>query len=248
MTKNLLRCAGAVTLALGAALLCGACASTEGKTTTEDKAAIEKTTRVDNKNGYTLVITERAPPPLEGEDGLSKVITIVGKAMFSLFEDEVRRNDEAVKKAEGRGFPPDREFPFSVDYQEGRNDGRLYSVLLIYEWNAGLAHGSSLPFSILWDKKADNVLGLKDVLPLAGFSSLEDLSEKARASLENNINPGGDPELSAMIRKGTAPDSTKFNVFLLEDSRITFYFHQYQVGPGALGIQSVSFPVKQARR
>lgn len=195
---------------------------------------------------YNILVTEDYPT-IDGEEALSALIKDRGAAIFESVEEEIRLNDEAAMQAGGTGFTVDTELSFDVSYKPGRHDAQVCSIVTDTQWFSGGAHGAELVESYLWDVKAKKLLSLNDVLPLAGFASLGELSTRVQSELEKTINPAKDAQLSAMIKDGTQPVADNFKVFLLEDARITFYFQRYQVAPGASGVQTVSFPVKQAR-
>jgi hypothetical protein len=195
---------------------------------------------------YNIVVSGNYPT-IDGEEALSAIIKNRAVEIFKAFEDEITQNETAAKKAGAQGLPTDFPVTFDISYKAGRHDTQLCSIIINTQWFSGGAHGAELVESYLWDVKAKKMLALKDVLILAGFSSLQELALRAQNDLEEKINREKNADISKMIKEGTKPVESNFKVFLLESGTLTFYFQRYQVAPGALGVQQLKFPVKQAR-
>jgi hypothetical protein len=233
MKKEILFCCAAF---LAAVVLCVSCMSTP-------KEELELT----EETAYTIV-ESGTTPTIDGQVELTALIEDYRNTVYQSFQDEIEENIEAAKLTGDTHWADGKTFTFDISSSTGRHDAQFYSILLDIEWNSGGAHGAQVLKSFLWDVKAKKLVLLNDVLSLAGFSSLAALSTSAKNELEKSLNPGGaDTNLSSMIADGTKPTEKNFEVFLLENSLITFYFQRYQTAPGASGVQKVSFPVKQAR-
>jgi nitrogen regulatory protein PII len=182
-------------------------------------------------------------PAYEGQDGFNTLIQNRVAELYRTFEAEVDSNIEAARQAGDPRFADGKVFDFNISYETGRRDQQYISVVMDYQWYSGGAHGAELVESYLWDVRAKKLVSFNDALKLAGFPSLLTLSVNVRNKLEDQLNPGKNAELSRMIKSGTEPEADNFKVFLLENTRITFYFQRYQAAAGASGVQKVSFPV-----
>jgi hypothetical protein len=182
-------------------------------------------------------------PSFDGQDALNTLIHNRVSALYEDFQVEVDNNIASAKRAGDEHFADGKVFDFDISYEVGRKDQQYISIVMDYQWNSGGAHGDELVESYLWDVRAKKLVAFNDMMKLAGFSSLLTLSVNVRNKLEERLNSGKKADLSQTIRSGTEPVAENFKVFLLSNTQITFYFQRYQIGPGALGVQKVSFPI-----
>jgi hypothetical protein len=204
------------------------------KTTT--KTAVKETVP------YTIKMNGRYPS-FDGQDELNTLIHNRVSELYEGFQAEVDDNVAAAKQAGDEHFADGKVFDFDISFEVGRKDQQYISIVMDYQWNAGGAHGNELVESYLWDVRAKKLVAFNDMLKLTGFSSVLTLSVNVRNKFEERLNPGRNTELSRMIRGGTEPVVENFNVFLLENTVVTFYFQRYQVAPGSYGVQKASFPI-----
>lgn len=108
-------------------------------------------------------------------------------------------------------------------------------IFTIYE-DTGGAHRNLLFRTFVFDTATGAALSLPDIF-LLGY--LDTLSTIARAKLPAIIGTGADV---SVIAGGTTPEDKNFGNFFFDNSNFVLLFPPYQVGPYALGPQTVRIP------
>jgi hypothetical protein len=117
-----------------------------------------------------------------------------------------------------------------------RLDEKVFSVLCsIYTYTGG-AHPNTYSGTFNFDMQTEEELTINDVLIDGG---IQRISMLAIGQLQEKLQ-GIDPELSAWIEEGAAPDEENFREFTLGGEMLTIYFDPYEVAPYAAGPQIVN--------
>ncbi len=138
------------------------------------------------------------------------------------------------------GYEDGRKQALAIEYDEVLGPHTVSYVYTMYADTFG-AHPNSFYRTFVFDAETGKELTLAELFaPRSGY--LKRISEIARFELQKKL--GEDVDVSYM-QQGTEPDAINFQTFVIEGDSLVFLFPPYQVGPYALGPQSVSIPFAQ---
>lgn len=127
------------------------------------------------------------------------------------------------------------QYGYQAEYTIIQNNDRYISVLMHQSGFNGGAHGYDVIHTFNYDRAQDKIMALADMYP-NDPDYLASLSKIAREQLQVKL---GEYYAADMAEPGTEPTAENFNAFTFTDGKITIYFQQYQVGPYAVGQQTV---------
>ncbi len=120
------------------------------------------------------------------------------------------------------------------------SDTIMSLVFTVYEYTGG-AHGTTSVTTFTFDTTNNRLITLDNVFSNT-TNALNIIKPLAQAAVKAAV---GDMNQQDMLDEGTAADPKNYQAFSLDADSITFYFQQYQVAPGAAGIQKVTIPFAQ---
>ncbi|MBU1292677.1 DUF3298 domain-containing protein [Patescibacteria group bacterium] len=138
------------------------------------------------------------------------------------------------------GYEDGRKQALAIEYNEVLAPHTVSYAYTLYTDTFG-AHPNSFYRTFVFDAETGAELSLASLFkPRTDY--LKRISEIARFELQKKL--GEDADVSYM-QQGTAPETANFQTFVVEGNTLVFLFPPYQVGPYALGPQSVSIPLAQ---
>lgn len=138
----------------------------------------------------------------------------------------------------------DRKYALAIEYKEYGSEETASYVFSIFADTLG-AHPNGYYRTFTFDKATGDTLTLSDLFP-AESDYLSILSEKSRVILIPHIaEVSNTPEEeldTTYLESGTEPKADNFQWFYVTDTELVLIFPPYQVGPWALGTQTVELP------
>lgn len=149
--------------------------------------------------------------------------------------------NDFVDSLKGGFYPVPAPYELDIKYDTVNHSAGVVSlVFTVYEYTGG-AHGITTITTYTFDTANNRLITLDDLFTNT-IDALKIVAPIAQAAIAKNL---GDMNQSDMLQQGTAIDPKNYDAFALNADSITFYFQQYQVGPGAAGIQQISIPLAQ---
>ncbi|MBU2103801.1 DUF3298 domain-containing protein [Patescibacteria group bacterium] len=135
------------------------------------------------------------------------------------------------------GYDDGRKQALAIEYNEVLGPHTVSYVYTLYMDTFG-AHPNSFYRTFVFDAETGTELKLKDLFsPRTEY--LKRISEIVRFNLQEKFGTGID---SSYLQQGTEPKASNFETFVIEGDTLVLLFPPYQVGPYALGPQSVAIP------
>lgn len=128
------------------------------------------------------------------------------------------------------------QYGYQAEYTIIQNNDRYISVLMHQSGFNGGAHGYDVIHTFNYDRQAQKEMTLADFYP-NDPNYLQSLSQISLVQLRTKL--GEDWYVDDMAQEGTRPTIENFSQFTFTDDMITIHFQQYQVGPYAIGQQTV---------
>lgn len=193
------------------------------------------------KESSTSLVTEISYPVFSNLSLVNDEINILvdnWKAKYVQSQTNWAEYDALHQENSPDSETPPFEYNFST---ESLIANKHYVSILFRLWSfEGGAHGNANLVSLNYDIEAQKFVTINEVCPF----SLQELSKLCYDSLYNQIE--GSDDLQDWIAKGTSADDIQnFSRFTFDGKILTVYFEPYQVGPWAIGIQSVQIPVEK---
>ncbi len=200
------------------------------------------TTLTDNGDYYEITATYPSEVPLESEGANQKAATTIETfitAEVATFKEENNLLSLSTEDVEIQRLD-ERKYALDISYTSYHSAATRSYVFVIYADTLG-AHPNAYYRTFTFDRTTGNTLSLDDLFSDTAY--LEELSILARERLiaqiaEAQQTPRADLDTS-FIDTGTEPTEANFAWFYLEDNALTLIFPPYQVGPWALGTQTV---------
>ncbi|HXK38188.1 MAG TPA: RsiV family protein [Candidatus Paceibacterota bacterium] len=201
----------------------------------------------------TYTRTEVDYPQFMGE------LEVLNAPIATLITEGIKEHDKAsmenwkarAETADPRGSISDTPsqaelFPYHATWSLMQFDAERVSVLVEYDEFSGGAHGSGGVHTFNYDLKQHRVVAIDDIVG-GDISTLEKLSADAIALLiEERKRTLDESVLSPVeiqwINDGAGAKYENFENFTIHGNRITFYFSDYQVGPHAIGMPTITLP------
>ncbi|GMO12431.1 MAG: DUF3298 and DUF4163 domain-containing protein [Treponemataceae bacterium] len=180
-----------------------------------------------NKTDADLKITGTIPV-VAGEDELNGIIKRELGAGLKTFQNIAHASSSTDAK----------DYSYDLAWRVGRHDTEYVSILTDAQWYVGGAHGEQELKTFNWKVSAQRNVTFNELLDLAGFSDIYELSKYVRKELTLKMD-STDKSWKQMIEEGASPNESNFRTAFIERNGVTFYFQRYQVAPGYAGIQSV---------
>jgi hypothetical protein len=180
-----------------------------------------------SEKSQTQYSTSDASYPRSSATKLPEVFDFVQKSEKD-FADDVAAITPA--EAEATDLGGDRIYNLTITTQIATSTKTVSYIIYVYTFEGG-AHGETNVATFTYDA-GGKFLTLGDI-----FVSpyLPEISNLARTYFYDTIDDGYlDKD---MVDSGTAPTAENYSAWYLTDKNIVFVFQQYQVGPGALGVQ-----------
>lgn len=138
---------------------------------------------------------------------------------------------------EMQGYNAGRSQALTIEYASFGNNRVASYVFTTYEDTMG-AHPNAYVRTFVFDLQTGLQLSLGDLFtPNSNY--LATLSSKSRKALLERL---GEEANTEYLNSGTTPEELNFQSFLIEENQLTIIFPPYQVGPWAIGTQTVSIP------
>ncbi|MEO8393834.1 MAG: DUF3298 domain-containing protein [Chloroflexota bacterium] len=225
---------------LAVAALCALCiggAVSSVSAQSSDDACLQKGGNLDDKGKciLSLNLAVSVDYPLE--------LTQQSELVASTVDDVIKKaKDEIMQSVSGDFIPGSGQYELDITYATVTHSDSMYTLLLtVYQYQGG-AHGGQTILPYTFDLKNNKLITLDDL-----FTSVPDalriIEPLAQEAIKTAI--GADMVQDDMLSAGTAPTADNYQFFSLDADSITFYFQQYQVGPYAIGIQTVTIPLAQ---
>ena len=205
---------------------------------------------IEESEFYSIRVAYPTTTPLRVSAGIEK-----DEAAVAFLKTEVESGVQAFKantdpstlSEEERavmGLGSSRKYTLEINYEATTSPTTLSYILFAYEDTLG-AHPNANYITETFELKSGARLTLRELFAF-GADYLGILSTLARAKLPLQIASAGNIPIEAVnmayIEAGTEPTELNFQNFYLSDDTFTMLFPPYQVGPWALGLQSVSVP------
>lgn len=136
------------------------------------------------------------------------------------------------------GYGDGRIMSLELTYKTYSSPLYVSYVYTIYENTFG-AHPNAYNRTFTFTKDTNEIITLEQLFEAPESVYLQNLTTIAREQLIETLGENANMEY---LEDGTKPTPENFQHFYLEGDTITFIFPPYQVGPWAIGTQSISFP------
>lgn len=232
----------AVLVMMIAASLCGCSGNLDILSSNDEAVASSVNPNADGIFAASLV-------KLSGEYTINVRYPVTGKqsvdeCIRKLIDEQIQAflKREAELGAPSDGIPEGKSELY-IDYELQKFDENTLSVYLeIYWYVVGMAHGVNECVTRTFDMQGGNAVELSGLFNTKSY--LDTLSELSFKHLTES-GQLGDYYDEAWLKEGTAPKEENFRCFLLTPDALDIIFPQYQIGPGALGTQSISIPLSE---
>lgn len=138
------------------------------------------------------------------------------------------------------GFDQGRKHAIEIKYLISSSPKTLSYIYTIY-LDTGGAHPNGFFRTFTFNTTTGANLAIGDLFA-SGSDYLGTLSTLARAKLPEIIGEGANTEY---IESGTTPEENTFRNFLLDNADLVILFDPYQVGPWAIGPQTLRIPLAE---
>jgi hypothetical protein len=149
------------------------------------------------------------------------------------------RDDYWQQEAESLSVPGTEAVPWSMQVVTGTTSfsGTVTSMLFTVSAYTGGAHPFSYYETLTFDFANQRLLTLPDIFQ-AGVDPYAIVAPLARVQLLTQF-----PDLGDFINPGTEPTADNFRTWGLSSDSLILYFSESEVGPNALGAQTVTIPL-----
>jgi len=137
---------------------------------------------------------------------------------------------------------PSQPFDFLATINPGQFDPRYASFAIDVYYFSGGAHGIDQIFAFNYDLQNKKEITIADFV--GGQAGLDKLAQMAQSQIASQLEANGvpvDQSIQQMIAAGTGATADNFRNFTFGFGKLTLYFEQYQVAPGAAGTITVTF-------
>ena len=206
----------------------------------------------ENEAYYEVEAVYPTATPLRSSAGITAdseaVATIEAflKADIASFKEDSGILSLTEEDATFIGLSDTRKYVYGAEYSEHRGAATLSYLYSIYVDTLGV-HPNGYHHSFTFDMSTGELLSLSSLFEESGY--LEQLSSISRDELPRIISKktGGLPEEvnTDMLLSGTAPSEENFSTFYLTDAELVIVFSPYQVGPWAIGTQTLPIPLSE---
>mgnify|MGYP002336223718 CR=1 FL=1 len=148
----------------------------------------------------------------------------------------------ALASTPGFPFGPDGvNYSLNINYDIYHHSASVLSLQLTTSTYTGGAHPISFFQTYVFNLDQGRVIPFNEIFPPEN-DPLATIAPIARAQLHAQW---GDDAEGMWIEAGTAMDSANYQDFVLTEDSVIFFFEPYQVGPYAMGPQSVTIPMAE---
>ena len=170
---------------------------------------------------------------------------ITGK--IASFKQDAKANYDARKATATPDNPvpdnPTQPFDFIGSWEPAQINNNYISFVVHLYYFTGGAHGVNEVYAFNYDLKNQKEISIMDFLN-SSQDELDKFAQLASQSVSTQLQSSGmqiDDFMQQMIDAGTKATVDNYKNFTFNDNSITVYFQQYQVAPGAVGEQDVTF-------
>lgn len=193
-----------------------------------------------------LYQTEGEYPSFPSAPQLNQEVSNFVGTELSQFETNVAQTWQAEQATLPKGTPPQTNppspFEFILSWEPAQLNTHYISFVVRIGADEGGANSTDLVQTFNYDLSENKDVTLGDLFPgkadyLSSIASYCDQVLTEELSSPNN--PDAVP--ASMIQSGTEATPANFSDFTFSGNLVTIYFPKYQVAPGALGEQHVTF-------
>ncbi len=191
---------------------------------------------------YTAKASYPAETPLTGtaNDNAVQTMRSFAENQIAAFKEQSNLANLTPEDIKIQGLDdPDRKYTLEVKFDTYTSPTTVSYVFLVYENTLG-AHPNGYYHTFTWDLKSGKLLTLKDIIKTPDY--LQKLSTLTRAELSKRLGPDANQD---MLLAGTKPIADNFKNFDVSGTNLDIIFAPYQVGPYAIGTQTISIPLIQ---
>lgn len=179
------------------------------------------------------------PDALMGVRGIAsdmnRAIDSINKEHIRIFTDDLRTL-EYTDEFKGMGTD------LTTDYQVVYHMNSFVSIsMLHYEMIAGMAHPMHFSYSFNYDYVNKGLLSIDDLF-IPGSGYMKFISNYCKQDLKRQAKDNGYTLDKSMLNEGTAVTKDNYKVFTVDENGVNVIFITNQVGPYALGEQTVKIP------
>jgi len=172
-------------------------------------------------------------------------ITSTINGLIEDFKKEAKDNFDARNATMPADQPqlekPEQPFDFVAFWTPAQISPRYASFIIDIYYFTGGAHGIDQLFAFNYDLQDKKEISIIDFL--GGQAGLDKLARLAQDRVTSQLQSAGlqaNDFLTQMIADGTAPKTDNYRNFTFGFDKLTIYFEQYQVAPGAAGTVTVT--------
>ena len=201
----------------------------------------------ENADYYTIAVNYPTTTPLTAvsaaanTDALTTMRNALGD-MVASFKADGNFSNLSPEDIKMMGFDQGRKESLQVKYLISSTPNTVSYIYTIYSDTLG-AHPNGTFRTFTFDTNTGNELQLGDLF--ASDTYLQTLSTIARAKLPGIIGAENISADADFIKNGTTPEEKNFQNFFLDNKDFVILFPPYQVGPYALGPQTLRIPVSE---
>jgi len=196
-----------------------------------------------NKFDYQIYI--KYPKFSFGPDALMGVNGIAGDmnaAMDSINKEHIRIFTDDLRTMEYNDAFKDMGTDLTCDYQITFQQNSLVSVsMLHYEMIAGMAHPLHFTYTFNYDYANKGLLSFYDLFK-PGTDYMKFISNYCKQDLKRQAKNNDFTLDKTMLSEGTAITKDNYDTFTVDEMGVNVIFIANQVGPYALGEQTVKIP------
>jgi len=220
-----------------------------GTVLTEDTALPAQSPFTEKADYYTIAVNYPTTTPLTSvssganADALVTMRNALG-SMVASFKSDGNFSNLTPEDIKMMGFDQGRKESLSVKYLISSSVNTVSYIYTIYTDTLG-AHPNGTFRTFTFDTNTGKELALSDLF--TGSTYLDTLSTIARAKLPAIIGAENISSDADFIKSGTTPEEQNFQNFFFDNKDFVILFPPYQVGPYALGPQTLRIPVSELK-
>jgi len=201
----------------------------------------------ENAEYYTIAVNYPTTTPLTSVNAAANKNALITMRnalgdMVASFKSDGNFSNLTPEDVKMMGFDQGRKESLNVKYLISSSINTVSYIYTVYQDTLG-AHPNSAFRTFTFDTNTGTELKLGDVFTSDTY--LQKLSTIARAKLPGII--GTEYADSSFINPGTTPEEQNFQNFFLDNKDFVVLFPPYQVGPYALGPQTLRIPISELK-
>jgi len=240
MDKNTLVGIGALVVIIGGLVLYVGLRPSPAKAPTEDLPAALNGSYIEHADYYDIETAYPTETPLPGDANEAAVTLMQGWVIetVSQFKTDGNFDNLTAEDITVLGFDQGRKEALKITYTTVSSPRTVSYFFTVYTDTLG-AHPNAFFKTFTFDTATGAALSLGDLF-IPGAKYLDQLSTIARAKLPGIIGQYTDTDY---IKTGTELKDENFQNFIIDKATLNILFEPYQVGPYAIGSQTLPIPL-----